>query len=85
MGTWLVVTGTPGVACDGQTHGGINSVLDLSEGPKALEGKGVAGKAASSRSSERELSRGSEQHCLWVDVSFRGGLTNAHRMGLCGL
>ena len=45
----------------------------------------MAGTVAGSRSAERELSQGLEQHCLWVGVFFREGPTNAHQMDRCGL
>lgn len=73
------------------TRAGVSSFSDLlSEGPKARANNRVAGKVAGSRSAERELppappSQGLEQHHLWVDVSLREGLANAHRRGRCRL
>lgn len=55
------------------THGGVSRFLALLfEASKGLENR-VAGRGVGSRSAEKELPCGLEQHCLQVDVYFRSG------------
>lgn len=75
-----------GVGCSGEAHRRVSSFLDLlSEGSKALEEGKVPGKVAGSRTVERELPHSLEQYCLWVDVSLKERLTNAHLIDSCRL